>query len=132
MLKTPFWFCAGGGVGQASARRSCVYALVILLKSDEPWLLEQEDQLCRGLQELNEASLASETIKRRKTYVTSASRRHPRALIFEISASKLCLTCSIPIPDSAVVFFTIVTGSTLQLTHIPIWARSQRRLHVRM
>lgn len=84
---TLFAHCADGsaGVGKASARRSCVDAFVILLKSDEPWLLAQEDQLCRGLQELREGSLAQETIKRRRTYVISASRRHLRALICEIS-----------------------------------------------
>ena len=106
----------GAGVGKASARRSCVDAFVILLKSDEPWLLRQEEQLCRGLQELREGNLAQETIKRRNTYVISASRRHLRALICEISAGflaagciKLCLFVRFPSQTLAVVLHH-VTG----------------------
>lgn len=114
--------CAGRtNVAKNSVRRSCVDAFVMLLKSDEPWLLSQEDQLCRGLHELREAALAQETIKRRRTYVMNALRRHFRALISEVHAgsslqgctakNSLLLTSAIP-----VALHTCNRFSTLQPT----------------
>lgn len=137
-------YCADGAasVGKASARRSCVDAFVIMLKSDEPWLLAQEDQLCRGLQELREPSLAQETIKRRRTYVINAPRRHLRALICEIptgrlstSRSKLCLSVQFPTQTDLLLFCALVTGSQHSSSYTAqtrVRARMKYGLHVRV
>jgi hypothetical protein len=93
----------------ASSRRACVDAFAIMLKSEEPSLRAEEQQLFRGMQNLGETSLAQEIIKRRRTYVINACRRHFRALTCTVSAGGFSTVCN---------KFCMTADSSPQMLHL--------------
>lgn len=58
-------------------RKACQDAMLVLLKSEEPALMELQQRLVRGLTALKADRAAEEAIRRRDTYESHVAERAP-------------------------------------------------------
>jgi hypothetical protein len=66
-----------GKAGAASLKKCCQEALLVMLKSEDPVLMQQEQRIYRGLTSLQAEQQASEAIKRRNMYESIDTDRPP-------------------------------------------------------
>lgn len=66
-----------GRAAAASLRKCCQDALLVILKSEDPVLMQQEQRVYKGLSSLQAEPQASEAIKRRNTYASFDADRPP-------------------------------------------------------
>ena len=66
-----------GKAAAASLRKCCQDALLVILKSEDPVLMQQEQRIYKGLSSLQAEPQASEAIKRRNTYASFDIDRPP-------------------------------------------------------